>query len=141
MADNSASYSLAHPETCRSAQAGTTTWAGEDGVGPDAVTTGWTVEPMTAGSALLFGEALFLLALGTAPVHLALAQVFSKEKTATRAIFGAGLGDPCFTARDRAFEDGLAAGAPVLPFHFRFTFWADFSGHRELPCGTVTSSS
>ena len=63
---------------------------------------------MTAGATLLFGEPLFLLALGATAVHFTLAQVVFKKQSTTRAILCARFGDVRFTPGERALKDSLA---------------------------------
>ena len=88
---------------------------------------------MSAGAALLFGETLFLLAFGAAPVHFALAQVVFKEEATAMTVFRIGLCVFRFATWQRAFEDSLALRTPVLSFKFSFTAWTRLASHSFLP--------
>ena len=89
------------------AQAGSAAWAGEQGVGRDLVATGRAIEPMPAGAALVFREALLPLALGAAAVHLAVAQVVFEEEPTAGAVLGVRPGDVRLATRQRALKDSL----------------------------------
>ena len=70
---------------------------------------------MPAETTLLLGKSLFLLALGTAAIHLAVLQIVFKKQAAAGAFDSTRL-DAGFTTRQWAFEDCLALIAPVIPF-------------------------
>jgi hypothetical protein len=78
------------------------------------VTTGRTIEPITAILALRVRESLLLFALGAHAIHLATSDVVFKKKIT----FCTNLGLPTmiggFAARNRANKDRAAGVTPVL---------------------------
>jgi hypothetical protein len=81
---------------------------------------GGAIEPIVAEFALDFRKSLFLFALGTTPVHLAILQVFREEKAALGALLASPFFDLGATVWSWADKDGFAVAAPVFPF-FHFT--------------------
>jgi hypothetical protein len=89
------------------------------------VPTGRAVEPIFAELALRLGKALFLLALGTLPIHLAGFHILLEEQPASGTDLHPRLTDFSTTTRRRAKKYRLACLAPVLAFLF-------FLAHRTF---------
>jgi hypothetical protein len=81
---------------------------------------GRTVEPVAAVFTLLFGKALFFLALGALAIHLAIFHIVGEQQTTART--GLGIAPTNFSPAIglRADKDRLTGTTPVFTFFFFF---------------------
>lgn len=102
---------------------------------------GRTIEPVAAVLALRVRQPLPLLALGTLPIHLAMADVFFKDQAAFRADLGIPAMIRGLASRRRADIDGMTIVTPVLAARHLFTYRALFhqgTSSRFLPARTLS---
>jgi len=104
------------------------------------VPAGRAVEPILAILALRFGKPLFLLALGTLPIHLPGLHILLEEQTATRTDLYPRLTDFSTATRRWAMKYRLARLAPVLAFLFFFAYRTLFHKTSLLPFPNNTNA-